>query len=74
MIVEIIKDSTKQGYVFPIVGEFYKAKQYRLDGNKVTLIYQVDEITHEKLGYQHYECSDENPLINEYKTNIKYIL
>jgi len=70
MIVEII--NADKNCNFPLVGEFYKAKNYPYDSDKVTLIYQIDKDGN-KLDKQHYECSDDDPLINEYKYNIKVI-
>jgi hypothetical protein len=73
MIVEITKDSSKHGIAFPLVGEHYKAKNYAYDSDKVTLIYQVNPNTGEKLEEQHYECSDADPLVNEYKYNVRVV-
>lgn len=73
MIVEITKDSSQHGIAFPLVGEFYKAKPYRYDSDKVTLIYQVDPQTGEKLEKQHCDCSDSDPLVNEYRYNLRVV-
>ena len=73
MIVKITHDYSHHGIAFPIVGEFYKAKPYWLDSDKVTLIYQVDHITYKKLERQHYPCSDSQPLVNEYLENVTII-
>ena len=59
--------------LFPRDGEYYKAKNYPHDSEKVTLIYQVDDKTGEKLECQHHECSDSNPLINEYRSNVTIV-
>jgi|GEM_PF-1760598 len=59
MIVEILKSHTG----VPKVGDFYKAKQYRWDSDKVTLLARVDPKTHELL-------EPESELMNEYKCNI----
>lgn len=74
MIVQITNDNSKYGVAYPLVGEFYKAKTYPYDSDKVTLIYQVDPNTGEKLKNQHYECSDSDPLINEYKRNVQIVV
>ena len=71
MIVEIIKANESQN--FPKIGEYYKAKVYQYDSDKVTLIYQVDENTGDKMGEQHCECSDIDPLCNEYRNNIRIV-
>ena len=73
MIVEIISDSSKNGSAFPLIGEHYKARRYPYDKDKVTLIYQVDPNTKEKLNVQHFECSEENPLTNEYTCNVRIL-
>lgn len=60
MIVEII--TARQQW--PAKGEFYLAKRYRYDNEKVTLQVKVDPVTHERLG-----PIDE--LVNEYRYNVK---
>jgi hypothetical protein len=73
MIVKIIKDDSEHGCVFPNVGEFYKAKAYIYDSAKVTLLYQVDPSSFKKLAKQHCDCSDLDPLVNEYRCNVEII-
>ena len=73
MIVKIIEDRSEHGYIFPLVGEYYKAIPYRLDSDKITLVYQVDPKTFKKLDVQYSECSDNDPLTNEYKCNVEII-
>ena len=72
MIVEITKDSSEHGVIFPLVGEFYKAKPYRYDSDKVTLIYQVNQ-TGKKLDKQYCDCSESDPLVNEYRHNLRVV-
>jgi len=73
MIVEITKDSSEHGVIFPLVGEFYKVKPYRYDSDKVTLIYQVNPKTGKKLDKQYCDCSESAPLINEYMYNLRVV-
>ena len=73
MIVKITHDLSKHGIAYPLLGEFYKAKPYWLDSDKITLIYQVDPITFEKHEKQHSPCSDLQPLSNEYLENVTII-
>lgn len=69
MIVEVLRGSVG----FPLVGEYYMARSYSYDSSKVTLVYQVDPVTLDKLVDQHYPCSDIDPLVNEYRCNLRVV-
>ena len=70
MIIEITHKFGNR--IFPNIGEFYFAKPYRYDSDKVTLFYQTDNngVILEK---QHTDCGLNNPLCNEYRDCIKII-
>ena len=70
MIIEITHKYSR--CAFPNIGEFYLAKPYRLDSDKVTLIYQTDKDGN-KLEKQHTDCDLNNPLCNEYRDCIKIV-
>lgn len=69
MTVEIIEDDSEYGMIFPLKGEFYKAKPYPYDSDKVTLIHRVDS-DGVKLKEQY---DEEEPLCNEYRCNIRIV-
>ncbi len=69
MIVQIISSYKGIGK-FPLANEVYKAIPYPHDKDKLTLVYQVDPISMEKMEKQHSECSEENPLCNVYKEDV----
>ena len=65
MIIEI----TESRDLIPKVGERYQVKGYSLDNAKVTLLYKVDPITHEKTEDQYWD----EPCFNHYCDSLKLI-
>lgn len=70
MIIEITHKYGNR--IFPNVGEFYFAKPYRYDSDKVTLFYQTDKEGN-RLEKQYTDCGLDKPLCNGYLDCIKII-
>jgi len=65
MIVRITHSNGR----IPKVGELYETEYYPYDTSKVTLLYMVDEDTHEKSEIQHWE----DPCYNHYLDSLDII-